>query len=179
MMWGNHAQASSWRLRIQIKMAGLANGCRHACTGSTEPDSSSVVPFAPRPSPSATLMFVVVAVSFFFEKLLKELFHFRASLFQRLLSWAGREVNLAAPALDLHVLRPQPPALFETMEQGIHRSGPDLVAMPPQFFDHAKAEDTFRTRVVQHVDADESREDFGVSCNSFRRQSFPLLVSKH
>jgi hypothetical protein len=115
----------------------------------------------------------------FFEELLEELLHLRSSLIQCPFPGLRGVVDLAAPAVNARRLRSQPPALFQTMKQRIHGSGPNFITMPPQLVHHPQTEDSFRARVMQYMDTDEARENFGISSYSFCFRQALLPVVQH
>jgi hypothetical protein len=118
------------------------------------------------------LTIVMVMMTVFFEEFLMEFTHLRSRLVQCFLAGFGRKVNFAASAFDLHFFRSQPSSLFKAVQQGIHGSWADLVAMSPKLLDHAQAKYSFGVRMMKDVYANETREDLSVPGRSFRSRQF-------
>jgi hypothetical protein len=111
------------------------------------------------------------------EELLKELLDFHLGLFENLLSESRGEVHLTHPAVGSRAARSKPTSFFHSVQERVHRSGSNFVPMPTQFVDHPEPKNSFGACMVQHMHADESRKDIGISCYTLRcRQENEVLV---
>ena len=96
----------------------------------------------------------------FLHQFMKQFLEFHFCSRQRPPARRGRTIFAPGTAALAFRNRAEIAAFFQAMQQGIHRSGAQLVTMPAQFLHHPEANQRLLRRVMQDMEADKSRQQF-------------------
>jgi hypothetical protein len=139
-----------------VNGAGAEDGCpcnaRHA--------EKRISAFAPWRNPACCS---VRTLLFAFDKLPKQFAHLALCREQSFSSERSGAVDLPQRFPVSLLPGSQVSFLFETMQQGVESSRADTVSMPAELFHHAQTKDGFFHRVMEHVQANQTRVQVAVS----------------
>lgn len=100
----------------------------------------------------------------FFVKFMVEFVYLYSCLFQSLFACFGQFVDSTSASANVPQLRDKKPVALHAVQEWVERSWPNAIAMMLQLFHHGETKQRLMSCVNQHVDTNQTCEDFSLMC---------------